>query len=62
MKANNMDPDQTLEQSGLGPYCCNIGYLRTVYKQTRGADDKSFDWQAKGYLLDKKMTTILFLN
>ena len=41
MEANNMNPDQTGDCSNLGPYCCKIGYLR-------GADDKSYDWWAKG--------------
>ena len=46
METKVMNPDQTApkEQSDLGPY-----RLQYSLKQTRGADDKTCDWQEQGY-------------
>ena len=44
-EANNTSP----EQSDLGPNCLQyrLHMIRT-FKQTRGADDKSYEWLVKG--------------
>ena len=39
-----MSPER--EQSDLGPYFCNIGYLNTYTDERE--DDKCRDWRANG--------------
>ena len=39
-----------LEQSDLGPYCCNIGYQ--IILADEQAEDKTLDWREKGLMVN----------
>ena len=46
IQANSVDPDQTAEQSDLGPRCLQNWLLKSQADDK--ADDNCCDWQFKG--------------